>query len=140
MTPEAAALDPATTFVPVGSVGDVPPGWVRKVKVGHRLLAVANHEGSFYALDNACSHAGGPLGDSRLRHGRLLECPWHNSMFDVCTGEVERGPARKAQRSYPVKVEAGVILVALDDGPALAVVEELGEAEPLNGHEPNAPP
>jgi 3-phenylpropionate/trans-cinnamate dioxygenase ferredoxin component len=102
-------------FVPVAPANDVPPGWVLKVQVGHRLLAVANSEGTFYAFDHACSHAGGPLGDNRLKEGRFVECPWHNSAFDVCTAEPIRGPARKALRTYPVKVEDGQILVSVGE-------------------------
>jgi nitrite reductase/ring-hydroxylating ferredoxin subunit len=104
----------APTFVAVASVADVPSGWVLRVTVGQRDIALANQDGTFHALDNGCSHAGGPLGDNRLRSGCLLECPWHNSVFDVRTGEVVRGPARKAQRTYPVKVQDDTVYIGLD--------------------------
>jgi nitrite reductase/ring-hydroxylating ferredoxin subunit len=110
-------LDVATgtsTYVAVASVNDVPPGWVLRVTVAQRELAVANEDGTFYAIDNACSHSAGPLGDNRLHNGCLVECPWHNAVFDVRTGEVVRGPARKPQRTYPVKVEDGTVFVSLD--------------------------
>jgi nitrite reductase/ring-hydroxylating ferredoxin subunit len=66
-----------------------------------------------YALDDVCSHAGGPLGDNRLKDGCLLECPWHNAVFDVRTGEIVRGPARRPQPTYQVEVRDGTVFVAI---------------------------
>jgi 3-phenylpropionate/trans-cinnamate dioxygenase ferredoxin subunit len=84
---------------------------VLRVRVGQRELAIANFNGSIHAVDNACTHAGGPLSDSRLKDGYLLECPWHSAAFDVRTGQVHCGPARKPLRVHQVKIENGVILV-----------------------------
>jgi 3-phenylpropionate/trans-cinnamate dioxygenase ferredoxin component len=112
VVPEAEMLDTAE-FVQVASVGDVPPGWVLKVRVGSREIALANCDGTFSAMDNACSHAAGPLGDNRLKEGCYVECPWHNAVFDARTGEAVRGPARKSVRTYPVTVNDGAIFVAL---------------------------
>jgi 3-phenylpropionate/trans-cinnamate dioxygenase ferredoxin subunit len=101
-------------LVRVASVADVPPGWALTVTVGFRELALANCDGVLFAVDNGCSHAGGPLGDSRLKEGCYLECPWHNSVFDARTGGVLRGPARKPVRTYDVTVNDGEIFITLD--------------------------
>jgi nitrite reductase/ring-hydroxylating ferredoxin subunit len=101
-------------LVAAASVGDVPPGWVLKVCVDNREIAVANTSGTFTALENACTHAGGPLGDNRLKEGCYIECPWHNSVFDARTGDVVRGPARKAVKMYDTKVLDGIVYVAMD--------------------------
>ena len=106
---------PRPHFVKVAAVTDVPPGWVLKVRVGSREIALANAEGTFHAMDNACSHAGGPLGDNRLKEGCYLECPWHNTVFDARTGEVLRGPGRKPVKTYRVAVQDGTVFVALDE-------------------------
>ena len=68
--------------------------------VGSRELAVAHNDDGVYAMDNSCPHAGGPLGDTRLKEGCFVECPWHNSVFDARTGAVVRGPARKEVKLY----------------------------------------
>ena len=112
LEPEAAVLRP--DFVEVASLADVPPGWVRKVRAGAREIALANCDGNLFAIDNACPHAGGPLGDSRLKDGCYVECPWHNSVFEARTGEALRGPARKPVKTYPVTVQDGTIFVAVD--------------------------
>lgn len=101
-------------YVPVARVEDVPDGWVAAVRVGSRRIALANTDGTFHALDDSCSHAGGPLGDNRLHDGCLLACPWHDAVFDVRSGEPRCGPARKPQRTYPVQVVDGTVLVALE--------------------------
>ena len=104
-----------SSFVPVASVDDVPRGWVLTVQIRGRPLALANCDGAFYALDDTCSHAGGPLGDNRLQADCIVECPWHGSRFDVRTGEVQGGPARKAQATYPVQVRGRTVYVAVDE-------------------------
>jgi 3-phenylpropionate/trans-cinnamate dioxygenase ferredoxin subunit len=100
-------------YLAVASTEDVPPGWVIKVQVGNREVALANCDGTFMALDNFCTHAGGPLGNNRLHEGCRLECSWHNAQFDVRTGQVVSGPARKPLRKYAVKIVDGTIYVAL---------------------------
>ncbi|GAC1374603.1 MAG: hypothetical protein NVSMB32_17690 [Actinomycetota bacterium] len=110
-----ASADTATRRrVRVAHVSDVPPGWVLKVRIDSQEIALANSGGTITALDNACSHAGGPLGDNRLKEGCYLECPWHNAVFDARTGEVVRGPARKAAKMFEVSVLDGTVFVALD--------------------------
>jgi nitrite reductase/ring-hydroxylating ferredoxin subunit len=101
------------SLMAVASVEDVPPGWVLKVQIGTRRIALANHEGTFYALDDVCSHAGGSLGDNRLKDGCLLECPWHSTVFDARTGEVVRGPARKPQPTFETEVSDGTVFVRI---------------------------
>lgn len=100
-------------LVQVAAVDDVPPGWVLKLRVGNRELALARAGDEFFAMDNSCPHAGGPLGDTRLKEGCGVECPWHNSVFDVRSGAVVRGPARKELRHYDVTVFEGKVFVAL---------------------------
>ena len=52
------------------------PGEVTEVIIGGTAIAIANVDGEFHALSNACPHAGGPLGEGQLE-GSLLRCPYH---------------------------------------------------------------
>lgn len=101
-------------FFAVASVGDVPPGWVLRVSAGGRDIALSNVDGRFHALDNSCTHAGGPLAPNHLSPACTLECPWHNAVFDAATGEVVAGPARKPARTYRVQVHDGAVYVSVD--------------------------
>jgi len=99
--------------VAVAAVGDVPPGGVHAVTVEGRPVVLAELDGRLVAFDGACSHAGGPLGKGSIADGRL-QCPWHRATFDLRTGAPCAGPARKTLRRYPIRVEAGTVLVVLD--------------------------
>ena len=73
-------------------------------------VCVVNVDGRYYAINNICTHEGGPLADGKLE-GYEVECPWHGSKFDVRTGEVTNPPASEPEPTYEVKVEGNNILV-----------------------------
>ena len=66
-------------------------------------ITLANVAGTLFAIDDTCTHRGCSLGDGKL-DGSTVQCACHGSRFDVKTGEVVRGPAEDAIRSYPVHV------------------------------------
>ena len=66
----------AAKRVKVAEAGEIPEGEARVVEADGHTLALFNVSGTFYALDNACAHRGGPLGEGDL-DGRLVSCPWH---------------------------------------------------------------
>lgn len=98
-------------FVKVATISDLPPGKVKSITVGEKMIALCNVEGTFYALDNVCIHRGGPLGEGYLE-GEKLECPWHGWQFDVKTGCVAFNPREKIP-TYEVKIDGSDILVAV---------------------------
>lgn len=104
-------------FVEVAGVEDVPSATVIVVEVGGHQLALANMEGSFFAVDNECPHRGGSLGDGSINTRRsewALDCPLHGSVFDVRTGEVLNPPAAVGVGTYAVEVAGGVARVSRD--------------------------
>ena len=74
-----------TDFVSVAKVAEIPPGTGRTVEVKGIWIALFNVDGIFYAVDNTCPHAGGPLGEGKLAEA-IVECPWHGWRFDLRTG------------------------------------------------------
>ena len=100
------------TRVRVAAVADVPEGTGRVVEAGGRTLALFNVNGTFHALDNACPHRGGPLGEGDL-DGPLVVCPWHAWRWDVTTGANANNPAVTVAR-LPVSVEAGAVFVQIE--------------------------
>jgi len=95
----------------VAAASDVPLNEVRVVAcAGGRSLALSNIDGEYYAIDNVCTHDGGPLGEGRVRNGRVI-CPRHGAAFDAKTGRVMSLPAVKSVRAYPVTREGDDLLI-----------------------------
>src|ERR687897_1385089 len=95
-----------TGDLPVGSVtpcGSGAAGWPSSCVSG------------WYALEDECSHQGGPLGEGDLVAEGVLRGPWHGARFDVRTGEVLDGPAARPARTYPVTADDGLVTVAVDN-------------------------
>ena len=96
-------------FVTVARTEDIPPGTGKTIEVNGVWIALFNVNGAFFAVDNTCPHAGGPIGEGKLS-GEIVTCPWHGLEFNITTGQCLAFPRRKL-RSYPVKVEDGQIKV-----------------------------
>ena len=77
-------------FIRVADVAGVPPGSSRVVAVGRYDVALFNVGGTFYALENACPHQGGPMVDGWIM-GHTVSCPWHAWCFDMRTGRMTLG-------------------------------------------------
>ncbi len=100
-------------FVPVAKTSDVPAGMVHVFEVQGKSLAVANVNGAFYAIDNVCTHDGGPLGEGTVV-GDQVECPRHGARFDVRTGLARRLPAVLPVKTYEVRVQGDDVEVNVD--------------------------
>ena len=97
-------------FVKVAKVEEIQPGQGRTVAAGGCQIALFNINGTFYAIDNTCTHAGGPLGEGMLEQEQV-ECPWHGARFDVKTGEALAAPAFEKVASYKVRVNGSDVEV-----------------------------
>ena len=85
-------------LVRVGKAGAVQDGEMRVFDVGGTKVNVANARGHLYAFDDTCTHMGCSLANGDLE-GTTVTCACHGSQFDVTSGAVLRGPARRAERS-----------------------------------------
>ena len=95
----------------VAAVADIPEGEVRVVTcAAGRSLAVSNIEGDLFAIDNVCTHDGGPLGEGRLRGDRVI-CPRHGAAFDARTGRALTLPAARGVSAYDVTVDGEDVYV-----------------------------
>jgi nitrite reductase/ring-hydroxylating ferredoxin subunit len=97
--------------VRIGRADEVPVGGGRVLEAAGRSLAVFNVGGAFYAIDNECSHRGGPLGEGDLE-GTVVLCPWHAWRWDVTTGANVNNPAVKVG-CYRVTEQDGSLFVEL---------------------------
>jgi nitrite reductase/ring-hydroxylating ferredoxin subunit len=99
-------------FVKVANTNEIEPGQARLVDVKGKEIALFNVDGEFFALDNTCTHHGGPLAEGELA-GHEVTCPWHGATFDIRTGEVVGPPAQRAVARYDVRVTGTDIEVEL---------------------------
>ena len=100
----------ADGFVTVARVGEIPDGGVKVVRVDDQSIAVYFIEGRYYALDDICTHDGGPLAEGPVE-GHVVECPRHGAKFDIRDGSVLCLPATVPVPTYAVRVEGDEILV-----------------------------
>jgi nitrite reductase/ring-hydroxylating ferredoxin subunit len=74
-------------------------------------VLVVNYMGSFFAIEAFCSHAGLSLEDGFLTDDGKIVCPWHGSVFDIKTGKVVDGPAKRDLRTYHVEVKGDEVII-----------------------------
>ena len=99
----------------LGSAVELSRTQVQRVVVRNIPIALSCVNGVFGAVSNICNHAGGPLSAGSL-DGAFLVCPWHHWKFDRRSGAGEPGFEEDCVPSWPVKVEAGRVLVNLAAG------------------------
>ena len=71
-------------------------------------------DGELLALDDRCTHRGGPLHEGEVADG-CISCPWHGSRFRLTDGEVVAGPATRPQRSWQVRTRYGMVQLRVPD-------------------------
>jgi 3-phenylpropionate/trans-cinnamate dioxygenase ferredoxin subunit len=71
-------------------------------------VAVAYSGGEYFCIDDTCSHQDAALSDGWVEDG-CVECPLHESRFDLRTGKPDMPPAREPVATHPVVVENGVV-------------------------------
>ncbi|MFA4955322.1 MAG: non-heme iron oxygenase ferredoxin subunit [Patescibacteria group bacterium] len=102
-----------TQSVRVAKVSDVAEGASLCVAAQDKALALFHVDGKWYALDNLCPHAGGPLCEGKTKDG-VVTCPWHGSQFKLDGGGVVHGPAQVDVKTYPVEIRGEDVFVTLE--------------------------
>ena len=97
-------------YMKVAKTSELTPGKGTVVDVNGKKVALFNVGGSFYAIDDTCTHRGGPLSEGEL-DDKKVTCPWHGAVFDVTTGEFLGPPAPTGVARYNVRVEGADIEV-----------------------------
>jgi 3-phenylpropionate/trans-cinnamate dioxygenase ferredoxin subunit len=101
-------------FITVAAKSAIPPGGKLLAEVDGRQIAVFNVDGEFFAIDDVCTHDGGPLAEGDLL-GHEIRCPRHGARFDVRTGKALCLPAIEPVASHPVLIQGDDVMVALDE-------------------------
>jgi 3-phenylpropionate/trans-cinnamate dioxygenase ferredoxin subunit len=88
----------------IASASDVPPGTTRRVVVEGQEILICNVDGKYFAIEDVCTHDGGPLDQGDLE-GACIVCPRHGATFDVRTGAALTLPAVVPLLTYAIRVD-----------------------------------
>ncbi|MBI4551517.1 MAG: non-heme iron oxygenase ferredoxin subunit [Candidatus Latescibacteria bacterium] len=95
-------------YVKAATTDELQAGQGKLVEIEGKEIALFHVDGQYYAIENTCTHQGGPLCEGELE-GTEVMCPWHGARFDVTSGAVLSPPAYMGVTSFPVRVSASDI-------------------------------
>src|SRR3546814_11807870 len=99
-------------WLDAGPIEDVSEEYPASAVVAGKEIALYRVGDEIYATDNLCTHGNARLCDGYLE-GHEIECPLHQGRFDVRSGKALCAPLKEDIRSYPVKIENGMVYVQL---------------------------
>lgn len=99
-----------TEWTTVMADGELPGGKAVRVEVEGSAVLLYRHAGILYAASAICPHAGGPLEEGTFE-GSCVQCPWHDSVFDLRDGGIVHGPSAFSLPTYAVRLRGGQIEV-----------------------------
>ncbi|GAC1466593.1 MAG: non-heme iron oxygenase ferredoxin subunit [Isosphaeraceae bacterium] len=100
--------------VRITTLAEIPHGGKLLAEVGGRWIALFNVDGSIFALDDVCTHDGGPLAEGVFQ-GTEIRCPRHGARFDVRSGKAIGFPAFEPVSSHRVEIRGDEVYVILND-------------------------
>ena len=92
------------------AVDELEKGWVTRVQLGSRNLAVYDTPTGIYASLALCNHGGADLCDGYF-DGHVIECPLHQGAFDVRDGHPVSAPATRNMKTFDTRVENGMVQI-----------------------------
>lgn len=98
----------------IGTVNDIKPGKTKRITHGNLALLVCNVDGTFYTVDDMCTHEDSSLYLGCLK-GKEVQCSLHGGRFNVITGEATVEPAEIALRTYKTLIKDNSIFVDLEN-------------------------
>lgn len=98
-------------FVKVAALHELPVGGQKLVEVDFVRVALFNVDGEIYAIEDVCTHDGGPLAEGEIVNACQIVCPRHGARFDIRTGAALSFPAFQAVPTYPVRIDGDDIYI-----------------------------
>jgi anthranilate 1,2-dioxygenase ferredoxin subunit len=102
-----------TQWVDVAAVADVVANEVMAVAAGAYQIALFRVGEEVLALLDQCSHGYARLSDGYVEDG-CVECPLHQGLVDIRTGEPRSAPITESVRSFPARVVDARVEVAIE--------------------------
>ncbi|SRR6266404_74314 len=99
-------------FVPIPEAQQLGDRETLRVEIDDQVMTIAKIDNQLFAFQEFCTHRYGPLSEGCF-DGFNVQCPWHNSRFDVRTGKVTQGPAKVDLKTFRVETRNGRIWVGV---------------------------
>jgi len=101
---------PEPKFVALVPLEAFPVGSAQAFAVGSALVALFHTPEGLFAIDDHCTHSGGPLSEGDVRDG-VVTCRWHGAAFRLATGRSSGVILCRSVERHEVRVRAGWIEV-----------------------------
>jgi 3-phenylpropionate/trans-cinnamate dioxygenase ferredoxin subunit len=95
----------------VAALSEIAPGTTRRIELAGLSMLLCNVDGAVYAIEDVCTHDGGPLDQGELE-GACVVCPRHGATFDVRNGDPTM-PAVMPVATFPVDVRGDDVYVEI---------------------------
>ncbi|GAB3044396.1 non-heme iron oxygenase ferredoxin subunit [Acinetobacter apis] len=97
----------------VCKVADVDEDLPKAVEVNGKKIGVFSIDSAIYAIENVCPHAYALLTEGFIE-GDTVECPLHEAIFNITTGELEDGPGCRNLSIYQSRIQNDMIELNVD--------------------------
>ena len=101
------------SFHVVAAKSELQEGGQLFVELDGEEILLCQHEGNYYAINYYCSHAEFTLEGGSMADG-CITCPYHGAEFLLSDGSVQAPPAFEPIKTYPVRVDADTISIAVE--------------------------
>jgi 3-phenylpropionate/trans-cinnamate dioxygenase ferredoxin subunit len=98
-------------LVKVAQVGEIPVGGSKLVELNRTRVALFHLEDGIHAIEDVCTHDGGPLVEGEVVNACQVECPRHGARFDIRTGAAVRFPAFAPTRTFAVELRGDEVWI-----------------------------
>ncbi len=103
----------AGVWIEAFSADSLEPEDADKIDHDGKCIAIFNLDGEFFATGGICTHEHAFLSEGYV-DGETVECPLHQGLFNIRTGQALSSPVTVGLRTYKTKVEDGLIYVFIE--------------------------
>jgi pyruvate oxidase len=106
----------------VAEPGELKDGETISTSAGTQQIALTCKDGKYGAIDNACPHQGGPLGEGSLDTENCLHCPWHGWVINAFDGI---GPSGAKVDAFNVEEREDGIYVEVEEVDDMITISDI---------------